>query len=418
MMRFWKIFSQVAVVLYLMATPLQADEPQLLSRLDYGDYDVGFRLIESYDYGRPFYQQHDKNFIPRPVQISVWYPAEKGVKGERLRYRDMVLNSAREDDFKPLSPGEEKEFLQRWKQPKLGGNIKEKYLDRILELELRSRLKAPGAEGKFPLIIYSPSINSSPYENVVLIEYLVSHGYIVASYPSSGQYSGVMTTDWQGIMTCVQDAEFVLNYMHSFPGVDFEHIGGFGFSWGGITMSYLATRNYLFDAFVILDGSLIRNYKGNSWKDFPYYNPQKVLAPLIYMGNKHFRKDPNWEFHTGILKATVLQLVFHANQHFNFCSSADLIDYQVKYEELKVMLRTNSERGFGQRKSDDPGTFFNPREKMNDDPIKQSYETMSLYCLQFFSAWLKGDEASMEYLNNSAEKNGVEKGLISRLRIR
>jgi predicted dienelactone hydrolase len=137
--------------------------------------------------------------------------------------------------LKPLSPGKEKEFLQRWKSSRLGGNIKEKYLDRILELELKSRLKAPGAGGKFPLIIYSPSINSSPYENVVLIEYLVSHGYIVASYPSSGQYSGVMTTDWQGIMTCVQDAEFVLNYMHSFPRVDFEHIGGFGFSWGGIT---------------------------------------------------------------------------------------------------------------------------------------------------------------------------------------
>lgn len=407
----WKCLFVLSFII-LSSINLYGDESQLLTGLEYGQYQVGFQLLEVYDYGRPFYNKTTNDFGSRPVQISVWYPASSDSAGVPLKYRDLVLNSSREVDFTELSEKEKNEFLTAWKTARLGRGVKEKIFDSILEIDLLARKGAEQEKGKFPLIIYSPSFNSSPYENVIIIEYLVTHGYIVASYPSNGQYTGVMEGTWQGVISCARDAEFVLGQMWNYPGVDNDKIGGAGFSWGGITMSYLATENYLFDAFICMDGSLIKNFGGNSWKDFPYYNPDKVIVPFMHMANKHYREDPEWEFHAGIKKAPVFQLTFPNNEHYNFCSAADIIDYEAKKDRLKRPVSTSSEKGFGQEDEREE-KFFNIAETMKKDKIRLSYEVVAIYSLKFFDACLKGKDDSYKFLNVDPEQHGYSKNLMN-----
>jgi hypothetical protein len=108
-------------------------------------------------------------------------------------------------------------------------------IDRDLNEPSHAWKHVPHLDGSFPLLVYIPSISGSPFQNYILIEYLVSHGYIVASFPSVGANSRTMTLDRSGIETQVDDLKFVLNKMHDFPNIDFDKIGLIGFSLGGLT---------------------------------------------------------------------------------------------------------------------------------------------------------------------------------------
>src|SRR6266550_1299552 len=70
-----------ALVLILIADSALAATPALWGRLEPGSYAVGYRLIDRYDYTRPFWTARDLDGHPRtierarPMRISVWYPA-------------------------------------------------------------------------------------------------------------------------------------------------------------------------------------------------------------------------------------------------------------------------------------------------------------------------------------------------------
>ena len=71
-------------------TTARAGETAFWSHLDYGPHDIGFKTIELFDYSRTLGSKYDYFGEPlsretaRPIQIAVWYPAEKGDQAEMV----------------------------------------------------------------------------------------------------------------------------------------------------------------------------------------------------------------------------------------------------------------------------------------------------------------------------------------------
>jgi len=143
-----------------------------------GPLPVGFRVVQQVDPARTF-----TGGQARPVQTLVWYPATRS--GAAMRYRDYLA-----------LVGSELDFSRSQEQARAAADafIKSEYLSesgpaqgkRALDGPVRARRDAAAAGGRFPVLIYAPSISAPASENPDLCEYLASHGYIVIASPSVG----------------------------------------------------------------------------------------------------------------------------------------------------------------------------------------------------------------------------------------
>lgn len=144
-----------------------------------GEHGVGVRYVRQYDLTRPFKPQRffskirgGKGEPGRPIQTVIWYPAEKG--GSNIRYDDYLTLLGWETDFN-LSPRDEARLVNAWLDMVTEGK-------RTAQVEReRNRLTwavrdAVPKDGKFPVVIYAPSLNNTAFENADLAEYLASHG--------------------------------------------------------------------------------------------------------------------------------------------------------------------------------------------------------------------------------------------------
>ena len=95
---------------------------------------------------------------------------------------------------------------------------------------------APLLAGRFPVVIYAPSLSSMSWENADSCEYLASHGYVVVASPDMGATSRDMTTDLAGIDAQAQDISFLIGYAQTLPDTEMSKIAVAGFSWGGISI--------------------------------------------------------------------------------------------------------------------------------------------------------------------------------------
>src|SRR5262249_37905891 len=73
-----------------------AQSPPLWGKLVPGPYKVGFRTVWQLDYSRGYNMTFaDKTTYatgkaPRPILISIWYPAKAGGIGKTMRHRDYL----------------------------------------------------------------------------------------------------------------------------------------------------------------------------------------------------------------------------------------------------------------------------------------------------------------------------------------
>ena len=139
---------------------------------------VGLKVVEQYDFSRSYRSITDELGKPyqgeraRPLQTLIWYPAQKS-SGKPMTVGDYGDLLATETSFgRPeLSPD--------WKQ----------WLDSMkptLKDSMWAVRNAPLLAGRFPVVIYAPSLSSMSWENADLCEYLASHGYVVVASPDMG----------------------------------------------------------------------------------------------------------------------------------------------------------------------------------------------------------------------------------------
>lgn len=263
-MKFTKISSVVLVcALLIIASKMIAQNNIIWKDLKSGDNKVGFKVFQKYDHSRTFKPKYDfegnliKEENSRLVQISVWYPAKYSGKKQHMTYGRYTSTNASKFNYSFQNKNDRSDFISRQKLIQRRRGADSTKIEKIYSMQSFAVLDAPFSEGKFPLIIYSPGLNGSAFQNYLLFEYLASHGYIIASSPSFGQFSRNMTPDIEGIEAQVRDIEFIFKEMRNFPNVDIYHVGAMGMSWGGLSNVIFAFRNFNVGAVACLEGSIL-----------------------------------------------------------------------------------------------------------------------------------------------------------------
>lgn len=187
-----------------------------------GAHSVGVRYVKQYDRTRSFTPQRSilakvfarQKDTGRPIQTVVWYPAEKG--GQRIKYDDYLQLIGWETDFDG-SLQEKKRTVDAWLNMVTDGKRNGQ-----IESERRKGMwavrDATPKGGKFPVVIYAPSVNNTTFENADIAEFLASHGYIVIAAPTIGETSRWIKRDLKHAELQVADIRFLIDYVSRLVG--------------------------------------------------------------------------------------------------------------------------------------------------------------------------------------------------------
>jgi predicted dienelactone hydrolase len=247
----WKmaVIFPIALLIFSLPTELRSETSPIWGKLTPGPHAVGFQVLFRKDPSRPFKAKRDYqgNILAgdreRPIQISVWYPATGSGKSTSISFEDYVYLTTSEQTGVESNDQQKQNtftaFKNRWAQRAADENIRAALKSKMLALR-----DADPVKDRFPLVLIAPSTGlSSPVSSAVLAEFLASHGYVVASSPAMGLNSRQLSFNSLGVMTQLQDLQFLIASLHSFPAVDPNKLAVIGFSFGGLAGSLLAMYN-------------------------------------------------------------------------------------------------------------------------------------------------------------------------------
>lgn len=359
---------------------------QLWDNLPLGQYKVGYKVVEMYDYSRTFKSPVDykgdavNEEIARPIQVSVWYPTVDSTQKKNMLYNDYAAYYLNEVDFKPIDDNRRQQSIETFRKIMLsaGGNTDK--VAKILSKSMYSVENAAEKSGKFPVILYAPSYSNIAFENAILMEYLASYGYIIYSSPSVSAYSRKMTPDLNGSQSQVRDLEFLYALAMANPNVDKRKIGTLGFSFGGLSNVIIAFRNTNISAVVSFDGNI-------SFDDYkpvlPHYQNAKAqnfrVPFMLMLATK--RSKHNLNFYDSLRYSNAYLLNFNDLVHLDFASS---------------YIFNN----------------LHASDNISDEQLKiknLAYSAICKYTLNFFNVYLKNDADSKLFLLKSASQNGFQK---------
>lgn len=372
--------------------------PTIWPSAEPGPYDVGYRLLHEYDLTRTFkpkrnyFGQPTEGPIARPLQISVWYPAAPGPSQGRMKLEDYYFAKATETDFAPPSPERLTILMNRLKNiwpiefrvpPEGRDAIREKIDQALREPVLAVRDAVPD-KGPFPLIVHMPGYNASPAHHAYLFEYLASRGYVVAAVPNMGMYRREIDDEPASLDVQARDLAFAVARMGQLPYVDISRVGTTGMSWGGFSNVLFGERDSRVDAVLTLDGAitmpeelkLIEAVPGYSHKKFDKAYMQLLVAPA----EAKFRpKDLRF-----------FEALEYGDAHMVQFRGVDHDEFSCGNLRLRNLRETDPER-----------VAF----------LEEFSREIYRCALQFFDAYLKGDEAAYRSLVAAAEQqSGAEAG--------
>lgn len=258
-------------------------------KLERGPHGVGFRVLQQYDYSRVYKTRFDvisgqqvNSERARPVQTLVWYPTAD--TGAGISFGEYQRTAVTEDDF-TLSAQEVDKRAAAWVLERSGKMDKDLLARELRQSSWAIRDAAPAA-GKFPVVLYAPSLSANAHENTELCEFLASHGYVVLASASMGARTRAMTTDIEGLEAQAADIGFLLSSAYTMPQADTARVGAVGYSWGGLANLVAAARDDRIGAVVSLDGS-VRSFSKlvNGGPDaVKGVTPERTAVPFLFIG--------------------------------------------------------------------------------------------------------------------------------------
>lgn len=353
-----------------------------------GKYQVGFKAFHEYDYSRSVPDSHSiflktplKN-LARPIQICVWYPAAAGHSAVPMPCAEYVHLMATEFDFDYQGNPMEHPFLKE-RMP----DFNKEQADALMKASSTAYKDAPQALGKFPVIVYGPGGFGSGFENAALFEYLASHGFIVASYPSTPINESPTNQTGLGpwlFESRARDLQFVIAFMRTFPQTDMDNLGLMGFSLGGTSVVTVASRDIRVKALVSLDGW----HEQDMLKWLPFTDLKKIRAPFLSMMNKTKDSDnPNRIVYDSIGRQDAYLVRFNQFGHLFFGSSWILLSDHNAADENAV-----------------GGT---------QQEVNLGYNLLSNYVLHFFNAYLRNNPNDLTALKVLHQRGDIPPGFLS-----
>ncbi len=291
---------------YLVIEPLQL--PVVT-----GQYGVGTSQMLFIDHVRreTFLKDAPEKF--RRVMVRFWYPTAKTIINKTINYMD--------------------EQTAAYFTRKFGIN----YTDGLKMLETVKTNTVENAElagGRFPVLVFSPGLESAYCAYQSLLEEAASHGYIVAAVnhpfisgitvfpdgraqemdPSMDKLESMKTN----FPIVVDDLKFIIAQLKEINGdssgqlynkLDLSKIGAFGHSFGGAASVRLSMEEPKCKAAINLEG----------WLEGQGYE-QRLKIPLLFMAGNRYTdsKDPNWNVAWRNLESGFRVRIKGAT-HINFC---------------------------------------------------------------------------------------------------
>lgn len=352
-----------------------------------GNYEVGFKHYVTSDASRTYNRRYEwsNQHIARPMHIGVWYPAQPGQNASAMTVLDYMEILKIEEEWEHLP----NEFILNWfyyaNTPENQKHMKE------TTTAIRN---ARPADGKFPVIIYAPSLHAVSIENFSLCEYLASQGYLVISSTSRGGSNRYFDrNDVKTMEVQARDIDFLMEEVSTYPNADLDRMATMGFSFGGLSNVLAQIRNAKLKAIVSLDGSI--RYQFDTLQLSPFFDINQVDVPFIHMAQKRIPErvmkedqlDPAlndaFPFYDSLVNSDAYKLKFHDLTHGYFST-------------LGVLFQTRD-----------------PRQDKSDALIMESYKWMSLYTLNFLNAHLRKDKKALQFLINTPEQNAIPSERIS-----
>jgi pimeloyl-ACP methyl ester carboxylesterase len=367
-------------------TPACAEKPApsgLWPGLRPGRHAVGYKVEHLYDRKRSFPGTSGKG---RPVQISLWYPASSVERLSRITWRDYFLSAATEVDFSTPDESRRLQHLEEVRGAAKDAGAEAARFETLLGGETLAYLDAPVADGPHPLVVFVPGFGAPSFQNTVAFEYLASHGFEVASIPSTGANGREMTSDEAGVTAQVEDIAFVMGAVPDLLPIDRDRVGLVGYSWGGLTVTLAAMRGAKVSALVALDPTLMVKKGHTRARSFDGYDPSTLTMPVLVMiANAKAFKERDVSFFDELSGSDKWLLRFNDLKHGDFGS-------------IIIRFFVHTIPGGGGR---------------DVDRIDAGYAAACRYLLAFLDAHLNNDSEARKFLARSPEDDGLPTGVVS-----
>jgi len=303
----------------LLCSYLLFAQDNIWDKLDKGNYNVGFKVLSLYDSTRTI---NDGKSI-RPVQISIWYPAQVLNNSQALSYKDYFLLSAEELNFS-ISDSLKDKSIEEYKNLLLENGINESAFNKWFNTQMLAYKNAIPIKKKFPLIVVAQGNYQSAHHQAFLCEFLASYGYVVVTTPSQTRISGQMTDNSQAIESAeeqVKDMEFAIHSLRNFDNIDLNNIGLIGHSFGGRSILLLQMKNKNVKCLVSFDGGLGLNTAIEDIMKSPEFDIDKMNVPLlhIYEDDEQFIQ-PDFSLIDSFSKSKRFLIKINDMHHFYFTS--------------------------------------------------------------------------------------------------
>lgn len=383
-----KIFVLFAFgLLFLLPLHGETEKSSLWGDLRPGPYQVGFKLITATDQARIFHSNPQYRGLSaqaetaRQVRIYLWYPSETANR-ESLRFEAFVRMAA--EDFSPLPAGTQAENAALTLPVQLSKGLTAEKRRQLLNQPTASCKEAEPLDERFPLIVIGQGLYyESPLTQLVLAEYLASHGYVVATCPLLGTYCRLVNLNMADLETQVRDMEFVISRTRTLPFVNRGQLALIGYDLGGMAGLLFSMRNPEIAAFISLDSGILEPHFSGLPQASPHYQEARFVIPWMHMAQARFintatgQGDALWQRK---LYGDSYLLLFDTENHGDFTSYA-------------MWDMENAVRG-----------YWGPLQKNS----KLLHETLCRYSLNFFDGYVKNDIQARAFLNPGNREKGLE----------
>ncbi|HKS28169.1 MAG TPA: dienelactone hydrolase family protein [Pyrinomonadaceae bacterium] len=387
-----RLLLALALTLFGHATTRAQSFP-LWGGLQPGAYTVGYRAAIMHDRSRIFIPERNyegriyKGERSRPLLIQIFYPAEGSSNSARMAYRDYLSFTGTTPAAATVAKGlrQRTEGIHDFYQGRYLEAYRTGLYERLMSMQTAAVRDAPAAKGRFPVIIYGGGAGLSTDENIVLWEFLASHGYVVAVVPMMGANSVTSIADAAGLENLTRDMEFLFEQVQELPNADTSRVGAMGFSYGGQAALLMAMRNSDVKAVVGLDPSFIGSHYSRFLKSSPFYNADNVTVPVLELHRKD-EKTVTYDV-TGALKYSErYSFEIEGLDHFDFANFAQIY------------------------------TGAMPEQAKRSSPVasrKAAYESMSRYILDFLDSYLKAEQSRSDALKKPVEWAGYPRQAVN-----